>query len=208
MLNKLFKKAKTRFSLVIIIVVIGWSFFKWNSFPYIVKSGGASKIFWKNISYPGGDYSNSSLKGVRIWHSNLSYSNFRGSNLSQSNLLGNELRSSDFADSNMSGCKIKGSNLQNANLKNVDLSSAVLNTVFLNGSNLHGASLKGASLTNVRLYSVDFTKCDLEGVKLDNSYYDTYTKWPINFEPQKYGARLTTKGSDKSRRDDIELYVK
>lgn len=199
---------------ILILVLSGlilagvWAFSQRNPFLYAVKKGFASQILWKAISYPQGDYSNSSLVGIKILHSNLSNSNFSNSNLSKSNMDDIELRGSNFSNSNLSGSNIRYARLQNTNFKNANLPTIVLYTVFLNGADLQGASLQNANLVYARLYSANFEGCNLQGVKFTESYYDIHTKWPKNFQPQKHGATLTVKGSDKSRRDDIDLSSK
>jgi uncharacterized protein YjbI with pentapeptide repeats len=59
------------------------------------------------------------------------------------------------------------------------LESAPLVGAYLAGANLKRANLRGANLQGA----------DLDGADLEGADYDDSTRWPINFDPVKTGAR-------------------
>lgn len=69
------------------------------------------------------------------------------------------------------------------------LAGADLSGLNLEGAPLAGASLAGATLKRANLRGADLQGADLEGADLEGASYDDSTRWPLNFDPGKAGAK-------------------
>lgn len=144
------------------------------------------------------DLSQSDLSGSILNHADLRGSDLSMANLSGAYLEGADLRGADLTLANMHKAKLdettkiddkwrliwKIVNYGGANraLKGVDLSGADLTN-----TDLRGADLRGAILNIVSLCGADLRGANLTGVDLIETLYNSSTKWPKGFDPEKVG---------------------
>jgi hypothetical protein len=69
------------------------------------------------------------------------------------------------------------------------LPGADLSGLNLEGAPLAGAYLAGATLKRANLRGADLQGADLEGTDLEGASYDDSTRWPLDFDPSKAGAK-------------------
>jgi hypothetical protein len=80
---------------------------------------------------------------------------------------------------------LREANLREANLREADLSGANLSNIALSGANLRGANLSISCLT---------------GAYIRKAIYNSATKWPVGFDPEKAGAiKEENEASDTSQ---------
>lgn len=104
-----------------------------------------------------------------------------------------------FNQSQVSNNLLKNANLEEAKLENLDLSysnffqadlmKANLNKTNLKKSNFQGANLTEATLINANLAGAIFKETDLTKTNLTNACYDLFTKFPLDFDPEKAKMR-------------------
>ncbi|MGD1921749.1 MAG: pentapeptide repeat-containing protein [Pleurocapsa sp.] len=122
-----------------------------------------------------------------------------GVSLKGISLNGSNLRKADFSKANLSNSSLVQVNLSLANLSNAVLNEANFTRAFLTRANLREAHLEGANFQNAILHEVNFQSAylaqanfagaDLTRAKLplDYSYavyYDQYTIYDDDFDPQ------------------------
>ena len=83
--------------------------------------------------------------------------------------------------------KISEAYLNGADVIGANLSGANLNRTSLIGTSLTKGSLKGASLSEAYLTGVYLNGADLSGANLSGAYYNSNTRFDINFDPIRVG---------------------
>lgn len=93
------------------------------------------------------------------------------------------------------GTTLAGADFSHSRLLRADLSGCDVRHV-----NFSGADLRGALLIGTRMRLTDFRGADLRGADLratrieqplfEGATFDTTTRWPLNFSPLRWGARL------------------
>lgn len=78
------------------------------------------------------------------------------------------------------------------NLSKINLSGSDLYKAALVLTNLQGARLKNAYLREAYLFGANLSEADLTGADLNGAYYDNYTLWPMEFDPEAAGAIFLT----------------
>ena len=130
-----------------------------------------------------------SLAGADLRGINLKKSHIQGINFSNANLMNAQMDEAILRNS-----ILVGANLSKAVLRHADLNGAKMNRVILKGADLSGSSLdesnlEKANLSDAHLFGTNINT-DLTSVKLTGALYNTRTKWPKGFDPQREGARL------------------
>lgn len=80
-------------------------------------------------------------------------------------------------------CSIKNSDFSKAVITLNLTATVISNTAFV------GAQLKNSIWNDTKFINVDFTGADLSGLSLNNSSYDSKTKWPAGFDPTAAGMQ-------------------
>jgi uncharacterized protein YjbI with pentapeptide repeats len=106
-----------------------------------------------------------------------------------------ELARAELPRAPLSFAVLRGANLVGANLAGADLEGAVLSCtpswpMLTIPQALSVAHLAGANLTGANVRGVDFRLIYLARVNFTGAVYDTHTRWPKGFDPQKHGAVL------------------
>jgi uncharacterized protein YjbI with pentapeptide repeats len=124
-----------------------------------------------------------------------------GASFDTVDLAGADLRGT-WAAPDFSGCNLEGACLKagdfywtiffRANLSNADLRDADLRGADLKYANLQGADLRGALLKedelrgSTKLQGADLRDSLLDGANLNNAAYDTNTRFPVGFDPNRH----------------------
>ena len=165
----------------------------------------------KNADLRRVDLSDAYLFGADLRGVDLSGANGRDANFNIANLVDADLRGAD-----LSLTVLNGANLSDADLNRANLRGSYLIGVDLRGASLIDADLRGAFLISSDLRGADLSDADLRGVILRpdsylanlNSFriniesrtthylindnlsatkYDSKTRFPRNFSPEKHG---------------------
>lgn len=126
---------------------------------------------------------------------------FDDANLSGVNLADAELEGAWFNDANLSYANLEGADLYWAALLDANLENANLRSVRFTGSLLAGANLSRADLSNANfgfdnvggrtdLRSANLTDCIISGTIFEGAMYDSKTKFPNGFDPEKHHMKL------------------
>ncbi|MDP6771926.1 MAG: pentapeptide repeat-containing protein, partial [Anaerolineales bacterium] len=94
--------------------------------------------------------------------------------LNGANMLSAKLEKTVLVRVNFTGANLCKANMSGADLRNANLRNANLYEANLDGANLRGASLVGSNLGKI---------------SMQGATYDESTKWPVNFDPEDYGAK-------------------
>ena len=100
---------------------------------------------------------------------------FSNTNLSYFNLSCRNLSDTVFTNAQLASARIKKSNLKRANFHNAYLKNANFTGSDLREASFKYTDLRGANLKNIRLHNTDFFR----------ARYDSETKLPRRFNPQK-----------------------
>lgn len=112
-----------------------------------------------NVSLPGANFRNVSMKHGCFRDSDLSGADFKGSTLDESILENCNLKKADFFRVPAKKCRFNKSNLENANLAGVNL--------FM--GSLRKARIVNADLSNSNLFAVDFYKATVGKTDFDEA---------------------------------------
>lgn len=118
----------------------------------------------------GEDVTSGDLSGHRLRHADLSGRRIIDTDFSHTWLQGANLR----------GVDLSGSRLDHADLSKADLRGAVLDQVIVTEASLWGADLRGADLSGAR---------NLVTATLRRAWYDSATRFPPGFDPERAGMR-------------------
>lgn len=158
-----------------------------------------TKNWLSDGSLVGAHLAGSNLSEIRLSNVILRNSDIRYANLTKTDLHGATLNNADFSSANLSEAllfdavmikanlsktNLNKTVLSNANMKKANLNKADLNGAFLLNTNLHSANLEGATLYNANLSGADLTEAILK-----DAIYNSNTKWPDGFDPDKFGAQ-------------------
>ena len=91
--------------------------------------------------------------------------------------------SAKFNQTRATGCQFYRVQFRNATLRNASLLKSVFADV-----DFHAADLRGVNLRQAQFYGVDLREANLEGASITGLVYDSRTKWPDGFDPDKYDA--------------------
>lgn len=165
-----------------------------------LKDGGLVDVDDPVILTEGLDLQGVNLRNAILNHCNLSHANFVDAkmenvqlqnafcfktNFTNAVLNKADLRNAVVSRANFNDSSCKEINFTNAVLIKTELVEANLwKSVFL-GAKLNGANFRGANLCGAR-----FDKTDVSGAKFEGASYDSFTKWPDDFDSQKAGAKL------------------
>lgn len=128
----------------------------------------------------------------------LRYKNLRHKSWSGTRLEGADLSHVSAEGIVLQRANLKWATIHRANLDRSDLRGACLQYADLLGSILQNVDLRSANLRNARLEAVDFRGARLSGADVNGSIYDSNTRWPEGFDPQKHGAVLGRAHPDTS----------
>lgn len=109
-------------------------------------------------------------------------------------LPGANLRQAALAGANLRGAVLRGADLREANFSSLAYFPGGA-AGLAKGADLQHADLRDAKLGNANLIDTDLRSADLRGADLTGAYfararYDSHTRWPAGFEPQRHGAIL------------------
>jgi uncharacterized protein YjbI with pentapeptide repeats len=108
----------------------------------------------------------------------------------------------DLHNALLAGAHLQGAHLCGADLRGANLSFRPTRETFdgdvytiLYPANLSDADLQGADLRQADLRGADLTGADLRGAILNRATltgarYNTHTRWPSGFDPERHGAIL------------------
>jgi uncharacterized protein YjbI with pentapeptide repeats len=156
------------------------------------------------------DFSQSNLSQVNFQESQLTDVNFQESKLIDLNFSKSHLKQVNFSKANLTGVDFKDvifeqvvfsevtminvdmsyldlSNL-NLNFSGLDLRESKFIRTNLAGINLSGTNLYKVNLSGANLCNVNLNGANLNGAKLTLTTYNSYTKFPPDFNPQRFGA--------------------
>lgn len=143
------------------------------------------------------------LSDAMLDQANLADSDLRRANLEESRLYWSNLQDSDMRGAVLVGANLMGADLTNANLSGADLHDAIMNGAIMRMALLHRVNLAGcdliwadlskatlseATLTGARLGWANLSDADLTGADLAGAYYNAYTRWPDDFDPEAAGC--------------------
>lgn len=128
---------------------------------------------------------------------------FDDADLSGANLAGAVLEGAWFNDATLSGANLEGANLywaiffratiRNANLRNSLLAGCDFKEADLEGTDLSHANLGSDNLGGAtQLQGANLTDCKVGGTNFDRAEYDTKTRFPFGFDPEKHNMVLKT----------------
>jgi hypothetical protein len=108
-------------------------------------------------------------------------------------LAGNYLEGASLEGAHLEGARLdeallSRANLRRANLKFARMWLADLEEANLMGAILTGADLESADLTRADLRGADLTDANLLDATFTAARYDSYTRWPVGFDPRQCGA--------------------
>ena len=112
------------------------------------------------------------LRGVCLFHANLSYTD-----LSYADLSNADLSYADLSHADLSYADLSHVYLSHANLSYTDLFHANLSYTDLSGANMGYAMMRGADLCGATLRGANIANADLCGAKLDDVKYDCSTSF-------------------------------
>jgi uncharacterized protein YjbI with pentapeptide repeats len=124
------------------------------------------------------------LRRADLTSANLRSAALGSANLVHADLTGADLRSAGLRAADLRGAVLTGTDLSKADLCDADLRYAVwIGQVLIRNSawrtaKLCRADLRGADLRNGYLFGVD----------VKEARYDSRTRWPSGFDPQRRGA--------------------
>ncbi|MEM7532376.1 MAG: pentapeptide repeat-containing protein [Chloroflexota bacterium] len=145
-----------------------------NTLP---KANFENNRFYK-ANFKGAILYQANFKDSYLEKANLEHANLNGANLEKAYSERANLRGANLEEANLKGASLRGANLEEANLRGANLEEA----------NLEGASLRGANLEEANLEGASLRGANLEGTNLDRVQYDTFTKWPNEFDSWNSGT--------------------
>ena len=106
----------------------------------------------------------------------------------------------DLRGAMLDGAQLSGVNLCEADLRGAFLRGAMLDNAYFIRTNLSGADLRStdlrhasfreSDLTNADLREADLLGADLTDADVHQAKYSAGTRWPLNYAPAAYGAKL------------------
>lgn len=126
--------------------------------------------------------------------------NFQGVNLHRAEFQGAKCERANFQEVNLHSAKFQGADLKNANLKSAVLRGAEFQGADLSGAKLQFADLHEANFQGAVLHAANLEGCTdylhIEGFwnPWKGATYDSKTKFPVGFDPHKYGLVKTPNG--------------
>ena len=78
--------------------------------------------------------------------------------------------------------------LSDSQFFNMKIQNCVFTDANLSNSKFINSQIKNTNLTHSNLKGVDFKSSNLLNVNLRDAIYNNQTRWPKNFNPDKYGA--------------------
>lgn len=156
---------------------------EWSTIRDDVRSnGGTAEIIfpiwnYKNLSECY--FQNTHMEYIRLDYSKLSRCHFENAHLHGACLRNTDLSSSYLNDADFS----------NTNLEKADFRHA-----YLTNANFTNAKLNGAVFTGAFITGTDFTGADLEDADLNNTYYNSKTKFPEGFVPDSHNMKCICLG--------------
>ena len=122
------------------------------------------------------------LRGVYLFHANLSYTDLSyadlsGADLSYADLSNADLSYADLSHADLSYADMSHVYLYHANLSYTDLFHADLSYTDLCGANMGYAMMRGVDLCGATLRGANLTNADLCGAKLDDAKYNCSTSF-------------------------------
>lgn len=145
------------------------------------------------------DLSESDLSGARL----------QGADLEEASLGWADLHEGDLREARLARANLIGANLRRADLRAADLRQAILNGADLTRADLRGADLRAADLNWARLEKADLrdanlvranlgwadlSKANLSGADLTEARYNSQTRWPEGFSPDRAGCTFVPGG--------------
>lgn len=128
-------------------------------------------ISLKRISFRDADFSDATLREVKLAQSNLRNADLTSANIQAANLSNVNLRSADLTETNLGRADLTDANLYQTKLTNGHLSRADLAGANLESADLQQANLGGADLTGVILGRANLTKATLQGAVLTDASF-------------------------------------
>ena len=115
---------------------------------------------------------------------------FRGVNLSALDLSTHDLSGALFDRTTVFSEGTTGVNLAgtNANFSNMDLSEVDFGYSNLTRVDLTESFLQGAQFSGSNLIGVNFSDTQLSDTNLSSAQYNSFTTWPVGFDPDSKGA--------------------
>jgi uncharacterized protein YjbI with pentapeptide repeats len=129
------------------------------------------------------ELSNAYLARAVLFEARLDGARLDNAELGKANLEGANLFGASLEAARLMGANLRGANLEGANLHGVFLEEANLE-----GVNLYRADLYDAILIRAKLENANLQGAFLGGTLLVGATYDSKTKWPDGFDPEKAGA--------------------
>ncbi|MCA9198760.1 MAG: pentapeptide repeat-containing protein, partial [Planctomycetales bacterium] len=163
----------------------------------------------------GADLTNASLSGAIISDGDFSLTRgFRAEQLySTKSYQNGDLAGIELAHLNLANWNFAGQDLSQAWFQFANLTGAELTGARLAEARLYGANLRMADLSDtVGLQTVDFGD-DSPGIE-SKATYDQWTRFPVDFDPERRGLRFVASmpgdvnGDDFLNRGDIDLVTR
>ncbi len=127
----------------------------------------------------------------------------------QYNFQGKCFRRADFSGSKMNKVIFKDCRMKEMCLKEVEMQSADFEGAYLYGANLTGGNFKNANFKNADLSWANLAGANLEGADFVGAKYTKGTKFPEDFEPNKYGMiEIPLKENSKGDINENICYAK
>jgi hypothetical protein len=114
--------------------------------------------------------------------------NLQGVNLSEADLGWQLLLRANLEGASLEAAELAGTSFRNANLRCANLRGAWCHMADFQGADLTDVDLAGATLKRACLEGAILTGANLAGVDLTGARYDTETRWPVGFDPERHGA--------------------
>ncbi len=124
---------------------------------------------------------------------------FQGAKLQETNFQCVNLRGAEFQGADLRYANLQSTNLRGTNFRGADLAYANLEFADLHESNFKGAKLHGANLKYCKDWSI---------AEWSDAEYNSQTKFPDSFNPQKCGCIYTYRKSYIPKKSGEELIEK
>ena len=116
--------------------------------------------------------------------------NLETKNFNKHKFLKFNLSKSIFTSIKFNQCNFWESKLSNSRFIDSEIINSVFSDAKLNNAKFENCLIKNSNFSHSDLRNSDFSKSSLINVNLRDAIYDKKTKWPKNFKPKKFGAKI------------------
>jgi hypothetical protein len=133
------------------------------------------------------DLTSADLRGASFWHADLTGAILVGAKLDHARFWHARAAGADLARASLKNAVLHAAMLQEARLRDANLREARLDDL---GKRVDAEERGGADLHDADLAGADLRGARLKGAVLTGARYDSHTRWPGGFNPQRHGAIL------------------